>query len=356
MMSTPSATPVLTVAREQIRAITEVEIAGKTHLLGQHRDFRRHPGLAAFLPDAGRPSFAWVRLRDGESLAVHQHPTKSMILVCSGSVMLTGDEPRQLLEGDTVCVPALGKHGFSTRPGERFHGLSIQFEGDGLYEKDGQARVAFDGGLGSPLAALDRLNDELLRRHTRNGLFGLLGSGRLQREPGLRERFVAALYVWSRYFQRMIHARQAMCVDPALSTAYGRHFAEEFGHDRLLREHYRITTQVYDPALEAASNWFLVQMLQLDEPAKIVVVHLVVESSGHAFGLASADIFAGGDRTGDYFGLHAEADDDHRHIGRDRLNTVSVEALPALLEVCRRAWDQIDLVHERIAAWTLGKP
>ncbi len=351
----PASSPVLTVAREEIRAITSVDIAGETHHLGQQRDFRRHDGIAGFLPELGRPSFAWVRLRDGESLDVHQHPTKSMILVCNGSVQLTGDNPKQLLEGDTVCVPAFSKHGFSTKPGETFHGLSIQFEGEGLYEKENEARVAFDGTLDSPLAALDRLNEELLAKHVHNSLFTLFSSGRLQREPELRARFVAALYVWSSYFQRMIHARQAVCADPVLSEEYGKHFEEEFGHDRLLRERYGITEKVYDPALEAASSWFVAQMHQLDEAQKIVVVHLVVESSGHVFGLATAEIFGKTAKSGDYFDVHAEADDDHRNIGRDHLKTLPASALPQLLDTCRRAWDQIDLVHERIAAWTLSQ-
>lgn len=354
-MITSQKSAILAVAREQIRAITSVEVGSERHELGQQRDFRRHPELATFLPEQGRISMAWVRLRDGESLDVHQHPTKSMILVCSGSVRLTGDNPKQLFEGDAVCVPPFAGHGFSTKVGETFHGLSIQFEGNGLYEDENRARVAFDGGLDSPIAALDRLNDELLRKHTRNALFQLFESGRLQREQALRGRFVAALYVWSSYFQRMIHARQAVCADPTLSDEYGKHFEEEFGHDRLLRDRYKISERVYDPALEAASNWFVAQMHQLDEAQKIVVVHLVVESSGHAFGLATAAIFGKTAKAGDYFDVHAEADDDHRNIGREYLKNLPASALPQLMNVCRQAWDQMDLVHERIAAWTLGE-
>ncbi|PTL75959.1 hypothetical protein DAT35_52670 [Vitiosangium sp. GDMCC 1.1324] len=342
-------------AREQIRAITSVEMDGEMHNLGQQRDFRRHEGLAAFLPELARPSFAWVRLRDGETLDVHQHPTKSMILVCSGSVLLTGDNPKQLVEGDTVCVSPFSKHGFKTRPGEVFHGLSIQFEGDGLYEKEDAARVAFHGQLNNPLDALYRLNDELLEKHTRNSLFTLFNSRRLQNDPQLRARFTTALYVWSRYFQRMIYARQAVCSNPVIRDEYRKHFEEEFGHDQLLRDNYNVVDEAYDPALEAASSWFLTQMYQLDEAQKIVVVHLVVESSGHAFGLATAEIFGKAARASNYFDVHAIADDDHRNIGRDYLRTLPASALPQLMDICRRAWDQIDLVHSRIAAWTLGQ-
>lgn len=344
---------VIAVAREQIRAITSVDVDGEMHVLGQQRDFRRHAELAGFLPETGRPSFAWVRLRDGETLDVHEHPTKSMILVCRGSVELTGDLQRRLGEGDVVCVPPFRKHGFRTVAGEVFHGLSVQFEGSGLYEDEGNERVRFGGA--SSLRELDALNEAMTRRHGENTLFRLFASGRLQNEPRLRDRFVSALYIWSGYFQRMIHVRQALCADPALREEYGKHFQEEYGHDRLLQSRYRIDTAVYDPALEAACNWFVAQMQQLDEAQKIVVVHMVVESSGHLFGNATADLFGTRDVEGDYFDVHAEADDDHRLIGRKRLEALPQAAFPALLDTCRRAWDQMDLIHERIAAWTLGQ-
>ncbi|MEV8630620.1 cupin domain-containing protein [Streptosporangium sp. NPDC051023] len=350
---TTTAPSVTTVARDDIRAVTSVRVDGKIHQLGQQRDFRRNGALAEFLPEAGRPSFAWVRLRDGETLAVHRHPTKSMILVCSGSVLLLGTCERELSEGDVVCVPPESDHGFRTRPGEEFHGLSVQFEGAGLYEHELVPRASF-GDAGAALAELERLNESLLERHTRNALFALFGTGRLQREPALRARFFAALYVWSVYFQRMLHARQAACTDMRLRAEYGEHLREELGHDRLLLEHHDAGTDAYDTVLEAAGNWFVAQMHQLDEAQKIVLVHMVVESSGHAFGLATSEVFQDKASKGGYFNLHAQADEDHRSIGRAYLRSLPASAFPRLMETCRRAWDQMDLVHERVAAWTMG--
>ncbi|GGU93908.1 hypothetical protein GCM10010211_71060 [Streptomyces albospinus] len=347
---------VITVARSDIRAITRVEVDGAVHHLGEHRDFRRNEALAGFLPEQGRPSLAWVRLRDGETLAAHQHPTKSMILVCKGSVRLIGDIHQDLVEGDVVCVPPGCRHGFETRAGEEFHGLSVQFEGDGLYENEDAARVRFTEGVTSSLAELDELNEKLLQRHTRNGLFNLFASGRLQREPELRQRFVDALYVWSGYFQRMLYARQALVVDLQLREQYAEHLREEFGHDELLRQEHGITRRVYDPTLEAASSWFVNQMHRANEAATIVIVHMVVESSGQVFGEATGKIFKSppGARTS-YFELHAEADDDHRGIGRDYLRGISAVQFPHLLTVCEQAWDQMDLIHERIAALALAE-
>ncbi|WP_218004408.1 cupin domain-containing protein [Microtetraspora niveoalba] len=357
-------TTVTTVARAQIRPITSVVVDGRVHRLGQQRDFRRHPALSAFLPEAGRPSFAWVRLRDGEELAVHTHPTSSMILVCRGSVRLLGDNERALAEGDVVCVPPGCRHGFRTEPGQEFHGLSVQFDGAGLYEDELAPRVSFGaaaaveaatesrGGQES-LAGLEALNGALAERHTGNALFGLLRSGRLREAPRTRARFVAALYVWSRHFQRMLLARQAVCADPVLREEYEEHLRDEYGHDRLLRDRYAVTEEVDDPVLEAACTWFVAQMYGLDEAQKIVLVHMVVETSGHLFGAAAADGF-GRDASGeDFFTLHATADDEHREIGRHRLATLPPSEFPRLAAICRRAWDQMDLVHERIAAWAV---
>jgi mannose-6-phosphate isomerase-like protein (cupin superfamily) len=355
---------VTTVTRAEIRPITSVTVGGTTHQLGQQRDFRRHPALSAFLPDTGRPSFAWVRLRDGEELAVHVHPTSSMILVCRGAVRLLGDTEQLLAEGDVVCVPPGRPHGFRTDPGQEFHGLSVQFEGAGLYEDELTPRVSFGGAADAEtpgadargddtIAGLERLNDALAGRHARNPLFGLLRGGLLRDDPAMRARFVAALYVWSRHFQRMLHARQAVCVDPDLREHYAEHLSEEYGHDRLLRDRYGVAADVGDPVLEAAATWFVAQMYQLDEAQKIVMVHMVVETSGQLFGAAAAQAFMRDAGEDDYFTLHAEADDGHSRIGRHRLAGMPSSEFPRLRETCRRAWDQMDLIHERIAAWTV---
>ncbi len=345
-----------TVARSDIRAITSVDVAGERHLLGEQRDFRRHEALARFLPEYGRYSLAWVRLHDGERLDVHEHPAASMILVCRGSVRLIGDQEQLLREGDTVCVPAGSRHGFETGPGEVFHGLSVQFEGAGLYEDERHARVRFAGTeqLSTGYEELERLNSERLRHYSSHRLFEPFDDGTVARDPAARARFLSALYVWSRAFQRMLYARQAFCTDPRLIERYAGHLREEFGHDVLLRERHGVTEEVYDPILEAAGNWFVSQMLGSGEAARIVIVHLVVESSCEIFGNRTRVAFPhAGNPEDSYFDLHAAVDEDHSALGRDHLRTLSAEEFPELMRVCERAWDQLELAHDRIAAHIL---
>lgn len=348
-------TSVSVIGRDSIRAIRSVTVNGQLHQLGEHRDFRRHSILERFLPDEGRHSFSWVRLRDGEILDNHEHPTKSMIIVCRGSARLTGDTEQILNEGDVVCVPAGKKHGFHTGPGQEFHGVSIQFEGEGLYENEIKPRVKFMATVNGPYAELDRVNESLLEQHSRNTLFRLFETGILRNDEMKRKRFMESLYVWSRYFQKILFARQAFCTDENLLPLYADHLRDEFGHDELLKNQNNLNGEAYDPLLEAASLWFLNKMLSADEAEKIVIVHMVIESSGHLFGEATKVLFAPTQpQDNSYFEVHAEADEDHSAIGRPYLQRLPPDAYPKLIETCRQAWEQMDIVHERIAAMTMA--
>ncbi|WP_405946475.1 cupin domain-containing protein [Streptomyces prunicolor] len=343
-------TAVLTVSRNDIRQISSVMVEGNAHHLGEQRDFRRNDLLANFLPETGRLSVAWVRLADGEQLDVHQHPIKSMIIVCKGSVRLLGDREQELTEGDTVAVPPGARHGFVTRPGEEFCGLSVQFEGGGLYENERVPRVKF-GGAPAPLAELEEYNAERLRKFSEHPFFDLFDGGHVGRDREMRDRFVSALYVWSVYFQRMLYARQATCADPMLREVYAGHLREEFGHDRLLKERHGVSDTVYDPILEAVGNWFVMQMHGTDEASKIVIVHMAVETCCQVFGERTGVAFTEEDTAStSYFDLHSEVDEDHRELGRDYLRGLSAAQFPQLMQVCTQAWDQIDLLFDRISA------
>ena len=99
------ATKPFVVPREAIACLRSVVVEGKTVAIGEVRDFRRHPELAAFLPETARPSFAWTRLAPRQTHHTHEHPIASMVLICSGSGRLTGDVARPVSAGDVVCVP-----------------------------------------------------------------------------------------------------------------------------------------------------------------------------------------------------------------------------------------------------------
>lgn len=132
------------VPRSEVQAVAEVFEEGEQHFLGEQRDFRRHPALAAFLADTARLGIAWVRLGPGQTLKPHKHPTRSMIIVCRGNGVLLDNGEKPLSEGDVVLVPADYPHGFRGLEPSGVEGLSLQFEGLGLYEDVENARVNFE--------------------------------------------------------------------------------------------------------------------------------------------------------------------------------------------------------------------
>ena len=133
-------TEVEVISRNDIPAIHSVTQDGVVHHLGELRDFRWHDTLKQFLPSANMISFSWVQLKPGESLAPHEHPMKSMIILVKGSLRLTGQKNQLLNEGDVVITPPNCSHGFEAA--EECQGLSIQFE-EGIYTDPENARVTF---------------------------------------------------------------------------------------------------------------------------------------------------------------------------------------------------------------------
>jgi len=136
----PVLSEVQVIARNDIPAIHSVTQNGVVHHLGEVRDFQWHDVLKEFLPSSKLISFSWVHLKPGDSLAPHEHPMKSMIILVKGSARLTGQINRPLNEGDIVITPPNCSHGFEAI--EESYGFSIQFE-EGIYTDPENARVRF---------------------------------------------------------------------------------------------------------------------------------------------------------------------------------------------------------------------
>jgi hypothetical protein len=67
-----------------------------------------------------------------------------MIIVCRGRGVLLDEGEKPLNEGDIVLVPEGYAHGFRGLEPTGVEGLSLQFEGLGLYEDVENARVHFE--------------------------------------------------------------------------------------------------------------------------------------------------------------------------------------------------------------------
>lgn len=88
------------IQKEEITPISNINVNGIIHSLGEVRDFRKNDRLRHFLDDAQRCSLSWVKLKKGETLARHVHDTKSMIIITKGSCAFLGKFERNLFAGD----------------------------------------------------------------------------------------------------------------------------------------------------------------------------------------------------------------------------------------------------------------
>jgi quercetin dioxygenase-like cupin family protein len=345
------------VHREDITTLRSVIIDGHEHNLGILKDFRKHPNLAAFIPDQARLSMSWVHLEPGEILESHVHPTGSMIITAHGEGETLGQLNVPFEDGDVILIPPGVLHGFKGLGDRGFWALSIQFEGSGLYENPSHARARFEDSIPSPdTGASDLEFRQLLSRnrqfaedHLKNPIFEIVSSTRLE-EKRHRDRFYDCVQIWSECFQRALLARSALAEDRRYAALFSQHLTEEFGHDaKLARDRSGSLTPVWDPVLDSASHWFAWKMVSLDNVEKLVLVHLVLEVGSYLISNHARQRFAAFQET-DFFEVHAAADEGHQEAGLDLLKTKDTATYERLFQVQQEGWDMLNLLCSRIAA------
>lgn len=336
------------VGRSEIPSLTSVIVNGVEHSLGILKDFRKHPRLSRFLPEHGRLSLAWVHLEPAEVLDVHVHPTASMIVMCHGSGRTLGDCEASMIEGDIVAIPPGCRHGF-VGTGERgLWALSIQFEGNGLYEDPAHSRVHFVAPARRNAEHLAQRNDELARDHTNNPLFTLIRSPQIT-DKSCRARLFDCIQVWSNCFHRLLLIRSATTELEQFQSLFERHLIEEFDHSATLAaERQREAQRIWDPVLDATAHWFLWKMLTLDNRGKTVLVHLVLETGAAVFHAVANPILSPYRET-EYFEVHDEADREHRDMGLELLNGIDDNECRELERLQQEGWDMLNTLCARMA-------
>lgn len=344
------------IERDCLPGISSVTVDGVVHQIGLLKDFHRDPVLNEFVPATARLSLSWVRLLPGEELAVHQHPTRSMIVVTEGVGRTLGELEQDIRAGDVVLVPSDAKHGFVGTGAAGFWALSVQFEGTGLYEDVDRPRVAFDDAFDNVSdSAVDQtapagpttvraLNEQYLRAYRDSALVQLVSDVQAH-PPAVRERLLDHLQYWSDAFQRVITARVAAETEEAARELAELHQAEEAGHHLLLAEERDGRPAAWDPVIAATGAWFVDQMTTLDSPGRTVLAHLVLEGSGLAFHTAALPAFP----DSRYFQLHSDADLAHLELGYQALTERQDWAVDQVSGVLREGWQLITLLSDRIA-------
>lgn len=341
------------VSRDDLEHITTVEVDGIDHELGIVKDFHRNDLLAKFVPDLARLSLSWVYLAPGQELAVHAHPTKSMIIVTHGAGRVLGDVTGPIRDGDVVIVPEQARHGFVADTPDGFWALSAQFEGAGLYEHPEQPRVAFASDIPTAtrpeVAAVIAVNERHMAEFGRNSIAPLMRSCAADDENP-RTPLLDVLQPWSDEFQRVIAARVAAEHDPSANQLALDHLVEEAGHNNSLRGTQDGTHAEWDPVVAAVASWFIDQMTGASTVARIVLAHLVLEGGSLVFHSAANDMFPGNK----YFALHDSADFEHLQMGYRALEERQDWTGDQVFGILRQGWQMVALLVDRFAELVRG--
>lgn len=337
------------IQRESLDGIASAVVDGVVHHLGLVKDFHKDPVLNDFIAGASRLSLSWVRLQPGEELAVHQHPTKSMIIVAEGTGHTNGDLSGPIGSGDIVVVPSDARHGFVGGSPAGFWALSLQFEGAGLYENPESPRVDFGSdGSDSAVDQVRAANQRHIDEYRRGPLVSLVQD--LDRQHGsVRERLLDFLQGWSDSFQRVVTARVVAETDDGSRLLAQEHLAEELGHNRLLDRARAGRPARRDPVISAVSSWFIDRMSFAGSVERTVLAHLVLEASGMVFHAAALPAF--GDV--EYFRLHEGADAEHLDMGYRALATRRDWSVDEVLAILRDGWQMMTLLSDRVAECAL---
>jgi len=334
------------ISREDIPAVNYATVSGELHNLGLLLDFRKNKDLAVFMPEQSRFSMSWVRLRKEETLSIHQHPTASMIILTSGEGMVVGDSQRTINEGDAVIVPPNCKHGFIGKGKSGFWGLSVQFEGLGLYEDMAQPRVKFTGKTDEDEFKLLLKDQEKYEKHFRkNALMKLLASEHIKKKD-VRERLLEALNFWSDWFQRILAARVATGSPKAFQILAEQHWEEEAGHNKeLLSLRGNKPISLWDPILDAAASWFYQRALSGTPEEKTVLMHCVLEAASHIFHSKAQEYFPGAT----HFKLHSALDEEHTKMGFEILKASPNIDLHEMRSILWEGWRMMEYLTSRMA-------
>lgn len=331
--------------RSSLVSVSHADVAGKAYELGALADWSWHGGLReSFVMEKGvHPS--WVSLGPGQRLVDHRHPMDSMIVICSGSVFLTGAVQSLCVAGDVIEVPAGSLHGFRCGVGQTFHGLSIQPGDRGIYTDGSTPSVAF-----STEAAALRVATLQAEAETRLEDFKAHAALAFLKHKSSWDaevdRFFAGFALWSCEFQKLVTLRQKLDLGTPLQRLADWHFAEEVGHDRLLE--LRCTT--VRPETKAALDETFQRLTAIFEAAtpleRAGAMHTAIETSATYFYQALGSL--GSDPSlKNHVAPHAH-DDVHADAVGPYFHAASAEELVGAWEVVLATWEQIDRLFDTL--------
>lgn len=168
--------------------------------------------------------------------------------------------------------------------------------------------------------------------------------------PKQQEIFLTWKELFAAEFQSIVHTRHAMTHDSMHKKMSLKHLQEEIGHDEMISAQLPLEREImHDPIIEAISTWFVHKMIVLDNLEKMVLMHLVLETSGDFFypWAYQNNIFSG-NSIESYIKLHVEADEEHSTIDIALLKNHAPYTYQRLLEVIQRGWIMMESMLYRV--------
>lgn len=248
-----------------------------------------------------------------------------------------------------ILVPPHSLHGFKGKD-SGFWAVSIQFNGKALYEDIENPNVVFQPNQTTnkktnPAAEILAENDSFLEVYKKSRLIKLVTSNVIQ-EKDVRERVLDCLQIWSDMFQNLLHLRIATTKSHTQKKIALEHLEEELGHnDNLRKQRNSPHRPIWDPVFISSMEWFRQQMIEKDDLAKTLLMHIVLEGSGEIFHSQAAAVFS----NIPHFQEHGEDDGGHVSMGIELLNQATPKEVQELRELLAQGWNMITLLCNSIA-------
>lgn len=167
-------------------------------------------------------------------------------------------------------------------------------------------------------------------------------------ERNVRVKLLDCIQVFSNYFQKVVMLRNCFCENPPIYQQTLEHLQEEFCHNVKLMADRGFRPPLWDSILEGTSSWFCWKMFNSSEEEKIVLVHLVLETSANIFFKEAHNVMHKYHET-DYFYIHSEVDEKHEDMGREFLENLTTNQYQRLYEIQCQGWDMLNTICARIA-------
>ena len=237
---------------------------------------------------------------------------------------------------------------------EGYWALSVQLEQRGLYENQHEALVHFQAKFNDQPKLNEFLakNETYMKSHIENPLFKLILSGKMQNKA-IRSKLLDCIQVWSNIFQHVVMSRLILTSDERYRPLALEHLLEEFGHNRNLEASRNgELKKVWDPILQATSEWFAYKMHSYSDIERLVLVHFVLEGGAKVFHEMAHPIMQSFKETA-HFEVHSLEDDGHMEMGVELIKNVNEQSYIQLLEVLKDGWGMLNALCQRMAELSL---